>query len=308
MAHKRHRHDEAGSCCHTRVDVCEPSICSSVPRGIAVNAAILDEPTSNAPSPMTSSDIGLKAVCVVPPSSGQLGNSHGMPTKCCFLLLQVCYHKNAHCCKSDDRFLLLLCCPQALVFHDICSVALTALGRLLLSGDVELNPGPTVKTRPSKTSKGTRVPSGQSRSSDETHDSLLSKISEVFQQNLAIQCPRIERLHRFGRARENHPRPVIMKVLDFNDKLALFRSSFKLKDSGLRLTEDFSPRVRDVRKKLWEASCVHRNNGSSVKLRFDHLFIDNIRYNWCDASSSLVKVSNARHFPEATAPAHSSTD
>lgn len=141
---------------------------------------------------------------------------------------------------------------------------------------------------------------------DETHDSLLSKLSELFQQSLGIQCPRIERLHRLGRARENHPRPVILKMLDFNDKLTLLKNGFKLTDSGLRLSDDFSPRVRGIRKKLWEASSQHRNNGSSVKIRFDHIFIDNIRYNWCDSTNSLVKISNRRNFSKTTCPASQS--
>lgn len=67
----------------------------------------------------------------------------------CLLFMQVCYLSNAECIRSDDRFLLLLPCPRRLVF--LCHV-LYCKSRLVLSGDVELNPGPLNKSV--NTSKG----------------------------------------------------------------------------------------------------------------------------------------------------------
>lgn len=55
------------------------------------------------------------------------------------------------------------------------------------------------------------------------------------------------------------------------------------------ITDDFSPRVRAIRKKIWASSERLRANGSVVKLRYDHAFIDKIRYTWDEASNALVR-------------------
>lgn len=115
---------------------------------------------------------------------------------------------------------------------------------------------------------------------------------------LAVDCPRGERSHRLGRTRPGRSRPVILKLLDFNDKLLLLKNAYKLKNSDIKLPEDFSLKVRAVRKKLWDASAEHRNIGSVVKMRFDHLFIDNVQHNWDGPSNRLIIArgsdSNAR--------------
>ncbi|XP_075547633.1 uncharacterized protein LOC142582118 [Dermacentor variabilis] len=83
--------EEAAQVC-TIADVCHgcgPSIRSSLPLDTALNVAIPDKPISNPLSSATSSGRGLKALCAVPLISGQLGNSYGMPPKCCFLLMQI---------------------------------------------------------------------------------------------------------------------------------------------------------------------------------------------------------------------------
>ena len=332
-----------------------------------------------------------------------------MLPKCIFLFAQVCYLDNSCCIRSDDRFLLLLCCPHGYSrIGLLCCYSYVAdcLSRLLLSGDVELNPGPK-RVPPSKSSKPdeshesslnalessaelamsscdnrslmkvlsdlvacqknlsqdiseikntvktrfdalelrvtalentcskalTEQDSEQFRSElvclkrtvaditakfedlencsrrnniiihglpedkDENRDTLHSKVVNVFNR-LAVDYPRVERSHRLGRTRPGRSRPVILKLLDFNDKLLLLKNAYKLKNSDIKLSEDFSLKVRAVRKKLWDASAEHRNNGSVVKMRFDHLFIDNVRYNWDGPSNRLIIArgsdSNAR--------------
>ncbi|XP_077532826.1 uncharacterized protein LOC144145177 [Haemaphysalis longicornis] len=125
---------------------------------------------------------------------------------------------------------------------------------------------------------------------EETHDLLLSRISAWFTEQLEIECPGIERCHRIGRTHVVRPRPVIMKLLDFREKTNVLKNSHKLKDSDFRISEDFSIRVRSIRQKIWEAAKPFRDNGSIVRLIFDHAFIDKVRYNWDDNSDTLVRV------------------
>lgn len=65
----------------------------------------------------------------------------------------------------------------------------------------------------------------------------------------------------------------------------------KLKGSGLYITEDLSPNVRTLRKKLWDATASYRDSGSRVKLRYDHAYIDDVRYIWDNSTDSLKRDS-----------------
>lgn len=56
----------------------------------------------------------------------------------------------------------------------------------------------------------------------------------------------------------------------------------------ISVTEDFSMRVREIRKKLWLSSSEERNNGAKAKLVFDKLAIGDTMYAW-------DKVTNKRH-------------
>ncbi|XP_077522714.1 uncharacterized protein LOC144133474 [Amblyomma americanum] len=74
-----------------------------------------------------------------------------------FLLLQVSYLPCATCFRTSDRFLLAVSCPKdAIVFchrllciaSSFCLHAHFASLLLILSGDIELNPGPTENNAP----------------------------------------------------------------------------------------------------------------------------------------------------------------
>lgn len=139
---------------------------------------------------------------------------------------------------------------------------------------------------------------GLNEEDEENSDSLRARVSQVLSETLLIDCPAIERCHRLGRSRVNHVRPVIMKLLDFRDKIKVMKNVSKFKGSDWYVTEDYSQSVRSVRKKLWDASASFRNSGSEVRLRFDKLFIDAIQYTLDATSNTLVKVpsrQSSRH-------------
>lgn len=125
----------------------------------------------------------------------------------------------------------------------------------------------------------------------ENGESILSSVSVLVTQKMKMEMPRVERIHRLGKPRERLARPIILKLLNFNDKMALLKKAKHLKGSDFSISEDYSFRVRSIRKKLWDATSTFRNNGSSVKIVYDHVFIDNVRYNWNDASNVLVVAS-----------------
>lgn len=82
----------------------------------------------------------------------------------------------------------------------------------------------------------------------------------------------------------------------------------KLKGTGFRIAEDYSTRVRSLRRKLWEATSSHRSNGSTVKIRFDHVYIDGTRHYWDTNLNMLVKSRvNVNRPPSVPASVQSSS-
>ncbi|KAH6933866.1 hypothetical protein HPB50_018621 [Hyalomma asiaticum] len=85
---------------------------------------------------------------------------------------------------------------------------------------------------------------------------------------------------------------MLMRCLFIVQKAPILKNAFKLKGSGQRISEDFSDNVRTVRRKLWEATKSYRSSGSSVRIVYDHVFIDDVRYSWDPHSDTIVKSHN----------------
>ncbi|CAN7979660.1 unnamed protein product, partial [Ixodes pacificus] len=118
---------------------------------------------------------------------------------------------------------------------------------------------------------------------DEKEDprELQQTVTEgIFSAKLQVEVKTIERIHRIGRKIGNRPRPVILSVNDFNEKMRVLRNCFKLKGSVISISEDFSHNVRAIRKNLWQSAAVNKANGDKVTLIFDKLKINNDLYSW----------------------------
>nr|XP_037287721.1 uncharacterized protein LOC119180694 [Rhipicephalus microplus] len=103
------------------------------------------------------------------------------------------------------------------------------------------------------------------------------------------------RMHRIGRKTQNRERPVILKLYNFSEKMLVLRNCGKLKGTAISISEDFSARVQDLRKKLWQSAKEDRDNGAKVTLVFDKLKIDDDLYKWNEAKNARVSLRRARH-------------
>lgn len=93
---------------------------------------------------------------------------------------------------------------------------------------------------------------GISETSGETESDLKQAIvNEVFTKKLGVKVTNIERIHRIGNRADARHRPVILKLYNFQEKIAVLRSCAKLKGSDVSVGEDFSIATRLIRKKLW---------------------------------------------------------
>nr|XP_037284169.1 uncharacterized protein LOC119176932 [Rhipicephalus microplus] len=86
---------------------------------------------------------------------------------------------------------------------------------------------------------------------NEDNSTLEETVTEtVFKEKLDIDGVGIERIHSLGKPATNKTRPTILKLLDFRDKTRVFKNCHKLKGTDLSVSEDFSVRVRDIRRNL----------------------------------------------------------
>ena len=117
-------------------------------------------------------------------------------------------------------------------------------------------------------------------SASETWADTESKVREMFQNKLKLDCKtiEIERAHRNGRFSQTEdkpgPRPVVVKLLRFKDRdLILSKARAHLKETNIYINEDFSDLVRKKRADLIPAMKAARAKGNYAIISYDRLVI-----------------------------------
>lgn len=101
----------------------------------------------------------------------------------------------------------------------------------------------------------------------------------------------IERCHRLGRKTSEKPRPVIVKFVDYREKMAVLKVSPQLKDTNFSLSDDFSKRIREIRKQLWRSAAQEKEQGAKVKLLFDKLSVDGVLFGWNEEKATRFRLN-----------------
>ncbi|XP_075526844.1 uncharacterized protein LOC142558589 isoform X3 [Dermacentor variabilis] len=134
---------------------------------------------------------------------------------------------------------------------------------------------------------------GMQEDTKENTESLERAVNEkVIRHTLKLEPVAIERIHRLGKPMANKTRPIIFKLLDFRDKTKILRNCQKLKDTVYAISEDFSPRVRDIRKKLWQYGKARKESGDKVALVYDKLKINSCLYSWDEKNNEVTSITS----------------
>ena len=137
------------------------------------------------------------------------------------------------------------------------------------------------------------------------------KVRNVIKDSLKLneETIEIERAHRLGRKIEQNeraagqnrrPRPVIVKFSRFKQCdtiLQTAKQELRNKDSAIRVSEDYSQEVREVRRNLIPFLQQKRTeNGPNVKvyISFDKLVVGNKRYIWDDKVSTIKELYSSK--------------
>lgn len=148
---------------------------------------------------------------------------------------------------------------------------------------------------------------GLSEESKEDNKSLQDRVQQqVFKDLLGVEVNSIERIHRVGFKRAGKHRPIMLRLFDYSEKTTIMSACFKLKGTQISISEDFSKRVRDLRRRLWHSAAVEKTNGAKVSLLFDKLKVDDKVYIWDELSNQRLEVTR-RDAQARRNPGHSAT-
>lgn len=101
----------------------------------------------------------------------------------------------------------------------------------------------------------------------------------------------LDRTHRMGKKGGPTPRPIIARFLRWKDKTrVLEKARSRLKNTDVKMGEDFSEKVRAQRKNLIPHMVQARKEGKWASLRFDKLLIDKVPH-VIDKAGNLVSLN-----------------
>ena len=125
----------------------------------------------------------------------------------------------------------------------------------------------------------------------ETWEDVEKKLQEYIRTDLRITDRiEIERAHRSGIIRaDNKPRPVVALFSSWKQKELVKKKSKELKNHNTYVTEDYSWRIRQIRKKLMQYAENNKTRDSRFHLRFDKLIMDSVAYGYDELADEVIE-------------------
>ena len=113
---------------------------------------------------------------------------------------------------------------------------------------------------------------GLDREDNETANDCEERLRELCTDQLELaEDIEFDRVHRVG-TKQNAP--IIARCTHYKDKIKILRAKQKLKGTPVFIDEDFSERVRGVRKKLRKIRGELSKSGKRVTVVYDYLMVD----------------------------------
>ena len=119
---------------------------------------------------------------------------------------------------------------------------------------------------------------GVHREQNETNEECEERVKEMLTDKLDLSTHReveFDRLHRLNRKPDS---PIIARCTFYETKVAILGARHKLKGTKVFISEDFSSRVREIRKKLLPHLKEARKENKRAAMVYDHLIIEGKRF------------------------------
>ena len=117
---------------------------------------------------------------------------------------------------------------------------------------------------------------GITESVDETWEISEKKVKDLIKEKLQInQDVQIERAHRTRATQHQQekkkPRTIVIKLLNYKDKVEILKNANKLKDTGIFINEDFCKETSEIRKGLWDKVLELRKKNKYAIIQYDRI-------------------------------------
>ena len=116
------------------------------------------------------------------------------------------------------------------------------------------------------------MPRDRNETNVDCEDNVRKLITDKLELKKSID---FDRVHRISSKPDS---PIIACCSSYKDKVLILKAKRKLKDSNVFIGEDFSGRVREIRKKLSPHLKSAKRDGKRASMIFDHLIVDGKRY------------------------------
>lgn len=138
----------------------------------------------------------------------------------------------------------------------------------------------------SRTKRNNLLFFGFPKKANETTDDCEASVSSFLKHELEIpDTIEFDRVHRLN---NRNDAPIIARFTFYKDRVKVMKAKYKLKGSKIFIGEDFSSRVREMRKLLIPHMKKARSEGKRVKMVFDHLYIDGKKF-YADTDGALTE-------------------
>ncbi|XP_067135026.1 uncharacterized protein [Centruroides vittatus] len=127
---------------------------------------------------------------------------------------------------------------------------------------------------------------------EETSLEIFDTVNSFAVNTLNLSSLHIVNAYRVGKRVGDKPRPVICQFGSFSDKLRFKKTVFENRNLNVSVYDDFSKRLRDIRYNLRVFGKKKREEGArSVRLSYDKLLVDGVRYKVDEVSAKVVPIS-----------------
>lgn len=130
---------------------------------------------------------------------------------------------------------------------------------------------------------------GITRGENETNADCELAVHEFLTDTLDIaEHIQFDRVHRLGNGADA---PIIARCTYFRQKMKImsFKKIINDKKIAVKVGEDYTKRVRDLRKALYPFAEKFRKDGKKATIVFDHLLVDSVRYDLDLEENQLVR-------------------
>ncbi|XP_065665549.1 uncharacterized protein LOC136086975 [Hydra vulgaris] len=114
---------------------------------------------------------------------------------------------------------------------------------------------------------------GLKESENENWNKTELKVQKFFEDLLGLKSIKIERAHRTGIRDSKKIRTVVIKLLNYKDKVAILKNVQKLKGKKVYVNEDYCAETILIRKDLKERMKKERELGKFAIISYDKLIV-----------------------------------